>query len=70
MRSSHELIAEIHKLIDEQMEALNGNLTPDEAVSYIARKERIQHLLNEIRDHGDIDDNGDMNDNGQGRRRG
>jgi hypothetical protein len=40
--------ADIHKLIDEQLEVLKGKLTQEQVIEYIARKRKIGRLLEEI----------------------
>jgi len=48
MKNVHELVSEIHRLIDEQMRTLEGKLTPEEAAHYTLRKQRIGALLRRL----------------------
>jgi hypothetical protein len=43
-----KIVAEIHTLIDEQMESLKGRLTSSEAVQYADCRRRIDDLLTRI----------------------
>jgi hypothetical protein len=43
-----EILAAIHRLIDEQMGSLNGKLTPHDAAQYRRRKQRTDQLLMRI----------------------
>ena len=45
MNPKDEILFEVHRLIDEQTEALLRRLTPIEAVEYTERKQRINDLL-------------------------
>jgi hypothetical protein len=45
MTKLSEVTAEIHRLIDDQMKALQGKFTPPEAAKYKERHERIEQLL-------------------------
>lgn len=42
------ILATIHKLIDEQMEALRGKLTGADIEQYAQRKRQIEELLERI----------------------
>lgn len=48
MRGKEEIFAEIHNLIDEQMATLKDKLTHASLTEYLARKNKIDELLNEI----------------------
>jgi hypothetical protein len=48
MSEKQRMLAEVRRLIDEQMEALRGNLEPTEAVRYADRKRRIAELLERV----------------------
>ena len=52
MRSKAEVLAEIHTLIDGQLEILKDPMTPEQAVEYICRKEKIDRLLEEVSRNG------------------
>lgn len=42
------ILTTIHKLIDEQMEALKGKLTAVDAEQYVKRNRQIEELLERI----------------------
>jgi hypothetical protein len=48
MSEKDTTLATIHKLIDEQMEALRGKLTAAEAERYAKRNRQIEELLERI----------------------
>lgn len=53
---SNEILTEIHRLIDEQMQALQEKLSPEEVMRFVERRRRIQELLDQLdlnRDLGD-----------------
>lgn len=47
--SKDQIIAEIHRLIDEQLSVLKERLTNGEAVEYHERAKRIAELLDLLR---------------------
>jgi hypothetical protein len=48
MGEKEGILAEIHRLIDEQMAALQRSFPPDECLKYMDRKKRIDALLERI----------------------
>lgn len=46
--SKADLVAEIHRLIDEQLATLKAKLSTDEALEYSERARRISELLDMI----------------------
>jgi len=48
VRERDSILAEIHRLIDKQMEALKARLSPDDVVEYAERTKRIRMLLETI----------------------
>ena len=52
MERKDEILAEIRKLLDEQLAALAKAMSPAEVVGYIERKKRIDELLQEIARNG------------------
>lgn len=49
MGEKEELLAEIHRLVDEQGKMLREKLTPEMARDYRVRDKRIKELLEKIR---------------------
>lgn len=47
-----DILAEVHRLIDEQMESLKGKLNLELAQEYAQRNQRIDQLLDEISRNG------------------
>jgi len=47
-----EILAEIHRLIDEQLECLKGKLTALDAIEFRSRKRKIEELLDRISKDG------------------
>ena len=45
MTEKHEILTEIHRLLDQQSAAIKGKLGPLEAVQYACRARRIQELF-------------------------
>jgi hypothetical protein len=52
MGRKEEILAEIRRLTDGQLEMLKGKLTQQQAVEYILRKNEIDELLQEINRDG------------------
>lgn len=48
MTKLNDVISEVHSLIDEQMKALKGKLTPEESADYRERNRKIEELLERI----------------------
>jgi hypothetical protein len=40
-----KIMAELHRLLDEQMETLRGKLGPQEVIAYVRRKKQIDALI-------------------------
>jgi len=49
MKSRQEVLREIHRLLDEQTEAINGKLGPIEAREYADRRRKIEELFSLLR---------------------
>jgi hypothetical protein len=56
MSKKDEVLASIHRLINEQMEALRGKLNPGDAKDYVERRRQIEVLLDRIRRNGTTED--------------
>lgn len=48
MREDEDIIAEIHTLLDQQLQALHGKLPDREALEYIRRSRRVDELLDRL----------------------
>jgi hypothetical protein len=48
MAREDEILAEFHKLIDEQLEMLKQKLTREQMMEYAAREKKMAQLLEEI----------------------
>jgi hypothetical protein len=48
MGKKEEIVNEIHRLINEQMQRLRGKLSPTEATRFADRSRRIDELLDRL----------------------
>ena len=48
MTKLSDVLAEVHRLIEEQVTALKGVLSPEQAPKYAERHKRIEELLEQI----------------------
>ena len=52
MKRKDEILAQIHRLIDEQLKLLRNTMTHDRPVAFIERKKTIETLLDELKKNG------------------
>jgi len=52
--NSYEIVTEIHRLIDEQLDAAKRKLNPDERKACDERKQRIHELLERLAQREDV----------------